>query len=130
MPSAYQPSPKLVVGFPVPVTPVSLSRLVIPFAPKLIARSLPLRVTVAVVPGPNRLTVPLGKPAEGVTLAVPQELYILLVRGAGRRQRGRQALEHRACRGGLIEIDIEILDERAFGDALFDREVFDPSGAA
>ncbi len=38
-------------------------------------------------------------------------------------ERGRQALERRACRGGLIEIDIEILDERAFCDALFDDEI-------
>ena len=66
MPSAYQPSPKFDVGLPVPDTPVSVSRLVMPLAPKLIERSLPVRVTFAVVPAPNRLTLPLGELAEGV----------------------------------------------------------------
>ena len=60
MPSAYQPSPKVVVGLPVPDTPVSVSRLVMPLAPKLIERSLPVRLTVAVVPVLKRLTLPLG----------------------------------------------------------------------
>ena len=66
MPSAYQPSPKFDVGLPVPDTPVSESRLVMPFAPKLIERSLPVKLTVAVVPEPKRLTLPLGELAEGV----------------------------------------------------------------
>ena len=30
-----------------------------------------------------------------------------------------------ARRGGLVEIDVEIFDERSLGDALFDHEVFD-----
>ena len=37
-----------------------------PFAPKLIERSLPVRLTFAVVPEPNRFTLPLGELAEGV----------------------------------------------------------------
>ena len=59
MPSAYQPSPKLLVGLPVPDTPVSVSRLVMPLAPKLIERSLPVRLTCVVLVL-NRLTLPLG----------------------------------------------------------------------
>jgi hypothetical protein len=58
MPRAYQPSPKVLVGLPVPDSPVSVSRSVMPLAPKLIERSLPVRLNVTEVL--NRLTLPLG----------------------------------------------------------------------
>ena len=123
IPSAYQPSPKLLVGLPVPDTPVSVSRLVMPLAPKLIERSLPVRLTVAVVPVLKRLTLPLGVLLAVEVLAVPQEFHVRAGTAAG--QPARQGLQRRARRDGLVEIDVEILDEGALGDALLDHEILD-----
>src|SRR5262249_26964122 len=56
MPSAYQPSPNAVVDPPAPETPVRVSRLVLPPAPRSIDRSLPL--IAILTPAAARFTVP------------------------------------------------------------------------
>ena len=98
-----------------------MSRLVIPFGPKLIERSLPVRVTEAVVPALKRLTLPLGGTVGVEILAVPHEFH----EGAGiaAGQSGRQVLQHRAGRrSALVEVDVEGLNEPALREAVLDDE--------
>ena len=120
MPSAYQPSPKpLVAG----LAGAPASNAVMPLGPKLIDRSLPVRATLAVVPLLKRLTLPLGD-LLGVRFSpYHRSSTYELATAAG--QPARQGLQRRARRDGLVEIDVEILDEGALGDPLLDHQILD-----